>query len=606
MKKLSLLLALVLIVTTIFSCGDTQTTAAEPAPLDLLNAAMSIFTAEESFEPSIYYQNADKSSDNYLDPGTMSFYFLGEYDLDIPEMALVEDYALALNTSYIAFEINIFKAKSTAAAKEIQGLLNKRHTIKEQNRGEINNYDPSQIKILDELEIFVSGKYVFLIATSNNSGVKEKINELFGADSGSVGDKAESDESTAPKIADALSHVNTNLGGGNSSVVSAPKKPDASERPEMTVTSFSAVNRVVLGGRCSQGAKIVVKFDDTELTFGTDYNSWLCEVEIPNEGVTNLYVYQVEEGKSESLPIVVTAQPKEGVDFAPKHGVCQVAIGDNFQGHFFGQIADWCGTNLLSDKQIDGVTSRIKEKVDYLASRNCELVYVIVPNPMRVYPETVPSRYVQSDKDTSRTEQFEQCAQNAGATVVDLFDILNEHRDDEFKIFNKMDSHWTDYGAYFGYYALMDKISEKWPDAKPLEIEGNFEFYTKEVDAGDMMTHLELKNSLIQEVATFGKFLIEAVDKPDLYYTNRNELNFDPVKGTKTVTNTLSDADLPTAMVIRDSFGTNMYPYLNNAFSEVYYQSMWDYKFNKSYIERTNPDYYIVLVAERNISNLLG
>ena len=120
------------------------------------------------------------------------------------------------------------------------------------------------------------------------------------------------------------------------------------------------------------------------------------------------------------------------------------------------------------------------------------------------------------------------------------------------------------------------------------------------------MTHLELKNSLIQEVATFGKFLIEAVDKPDLYYTNRNELNFDPVKGTKTVTNTLTDADLPTAIVIRDSFGTNMYPYLNNAFSEVYYQSMWDYKFNKSYIERTNPDYYIVLVAERNISNLLG
>lgn len=605
MKKLLLFLVFVVVMTSLFGCGETDEVTSEPAPIDLLNAAMGLFTDVESYEPSIYFQGAAEDSDNYLDPGTMSYYFLGEYDVEIPEMSLVDDYACALNTSYIAFEIDIFKAKSAAAAKQVEGLLNKRLEIKEKSRGEINNYDPAQLQILDNLEIYTSGKYVFLIATQKNSEAKAKINELFGGDS-AVGDKAEVDETTSAAIVDALSHVNKNLGGGDSSVVSVPKKVDASDVPELTVTSFSAVDRVVLGGRCSKGAKIVVKYDETELTFGTDYNSWLCEVELPSDGVTNLYIYQVEEGKSESLPIVVTAQPKPGVDFGPKHGVCQVAVGDNFQGHFFGQIADWCGINLLSDNQIAGVTSRIKEKVDYLAERDCKLVYVIVPNPMRVYPETVPSRYVKSDKSTSRTEQFEQCAQNAGATVVDLFDILNAHRDDEFKIFNKMDSHWTDYGAYFGYYALMEEISKDWEDTKPLEIDGNFEFYTKEVDAGDMMTHLELKNSLIQEVATFGKFLIPAVDKPDYYYNNRNELDFNPVKNTKTVTNTLSDADLPTAMVIRDSFGTNIYPYLNNAFSEVYYQSMWDYKFNKKYIEQTNPDYYIVLVAERNISNLLG
>ncbi|MGN1128625.1 MAG: hypothetical protein ACI4T6_06675, partial [Candidatus Flemingiibacterium sp.] len=220
--------------------------------------------------------------------------------------------------------------------------------------------------------------------------------------------------------------------------------------------------------------------------------------------------------------------------------------------------------------------------------------------------ETVPDRYVKSDKDTSRTEQFEKCAVEAGASVVDLTESFNAHRDDEFKIFNKMDSHWTDYGAYFGYYALMEHISEKWPDAKPLEIEGNFEFYTKEVDAGDMMTHLEIQNSLIKEVATFGNFLIDAVDKPNYYVNGRNELNFNPVKDRKTIVNRISDGELPTAMVIRDSFSTNIYPYLNNAFSEVYYQSMWDYKFDKNYIEQTNPDYYIILVAERNINNLLG
>lgn len=606
MKKISLILIISLLLTLIAGCQGSETQTNEPDVKELLGAVMALFSEEETFSPSVYYSDAEDGSDNFLDPGTMSYYFLGEYDVDIPEMPLINSYAIALNTSFIAFEIDVIKAESTAAAKEMQGLLNKRLSQKTLNRGEILNYDSSQIPVLDGAEILVIGKYAFLIATPDNAAVKNKINEFFSSESAeTTSDKAE--VSGNDNIADALSHVNNNIGGGSSSAVSdADKTLEASELPELTVTSYSAPDRIVVGGRCEEGAKILVRYEDgKELTFGTDYNSWLCEVEIAGEGITNLSICQIEQGKSESLPITVTAQPRSDVNLS-SHGVCQVAVGDNFQGHFYGQIADWCGTNLLTDKQIEGVTSRIKSKVDYLSERGCELVYVIVPNPMTIYPETVPDRYVKSDKDTSRTEQFEKCAVEAGASVVDLAESFNAHRDDEFKIFNKMDSHWTDYGAYFGYYALMEHISEKWPDAKPLEIEGNFEFYTKEVDAGDMMTHLEIQNSLIKEVATFGNFLIDAVDKPNYYVNGRNELNFNPVKDRKTIVNRISDGELPTAMVIRDSFSTNIYPYLNNAFSEVYYQSMWDYKFDKNYIEQTNPDYYIILVAERNINNLLG
>lgn len=610
MKKISILLVLVMVLTNIFACESSQGSSAEPSPLDVVNSAMKLFAADDSYDPSIYYQNAGEGSENYLDSGTMSFYFLGEYDLEIPELALVDDFACALNTSYIAFEIDVFKAKSAASAKEVQGLLNKRLAIKEKSRGEIMNYDSKQLAVLDETEIFVIGKYVFLVATPNNSGVKEVINGFFEVDAtdndlNEATSKAEISAQNG-EIINAVSKVNSELdGGGMSSVVSAQKKPDASELPTVTVTSFSAANRIILGGTCADGAKIIVQIDEQAQTFGTDYGNWLCEIEIPNDGISTLYVYQVEKGKSESLPITITAQSNKSVDLS-NHGVCQVAVGNNFQGHFFGQIEDWCGTNLLTDSQIDGVTSRIKSKVDYLSDHDCELIYVIVPNPMTIYPETVPSRYVKSDKSTSRTKQFEECAQNAGATVVDLCDILNEHRDDDFKIFNKLDSHWTDYGAYFGYYALMEHISKTWADATPLEIDGNFEFYKKEVDGGDMLTHLEIQNSLIKEVATFGNFLITPVDKPNYYYKNRNELNFDSVNSTKTVKNNISTGNLPTAMVVRDSFGTNIYPYLNNAFSEVYYQSMWDYKFDKKYIESTNPNYYIVLVAERNIINILG
>ncbi len=603
MRKISILLVLVMIAQVLIGCGGSETTA-EPSTRELLDSAMALYTLKAGTEPALYYSDAEEGSENFIDPGYLSNFFLGEFDADIPGFDLVEEFAMAANSSFIVFEIYCFKAKSAAAANEIKSLMQLRIDQKEKSRGEIMNYDAEQIAVLDGCEIVTRGKYVFLLATTDNSLATAKFDELLG------GDKAEAEtsgEGNGVAIINALSSVNNILTDGNKLSVgsSAVASDNPSALPELTVTSYSLNNHVILGGRCEQGAKIHVRGGVKDGVYNTDYNSWMCEVEIPAGQVTNLYITQEEVGKSESAAITVTVQARTDVDFS-SHGVCQVAFGDNFQGHFYGQIADWTGTNILSDKQIEGVTGRIKQKVDHLANIDCELVYVIVPNPMAIYPETVPERYEKSTSETSRTEQFEQCAVDAGATVIDLSDILNEHRDDEFKIFNKTDSHWTDYGAYWGYYELMSYIGEEYPDAAPLEIEGNFEFYSKEVDAGDMMTHLELPNNLIQEYATFGDFLIKAVDNPEIYLKNRNELTFDPVNKTKTLINRITEGDLPTAMVVGDSFLTNIYAYLNNSFSQTHYQSMWNYKFDHDYIARTKPDYYIVLVAERNIGNILG
>lgn len=603
MKKISILLIITLLCGILSACGEDKATA-EPATRDMLDAAMALFTDAETNTPSLYYSDAEEGSDNYLDEGVMSYYFLGEYDAEIPELQMVEEYALAMPAGLYAFEIDIFKAKSTSAANEVKALLSRRLDEKAKKRGELKNYDAAQVPILDGCEVYTSGKYVILIATGDNSGVKSALSELLSSDQLASGDDGDT-ASGSNKIADAVSHVNDNLTGGSSVSVGHSQSDDPSEVPVMTITSYSGNDLIILGGSCVEGAKIHVRGEGIDKVFGTDYNSWLVEVQIASEGVTNLSVTQEEPGKGESEPIVVTVQARTDVDLS-NHGVCQVAFGDNMQGHFFGQFADWTGTNLMSDKQVEGVTSRIKDKVDYLSGLGCELVYLIVPNPIAIYPETAPERYERSTADTSRTEQFENAAIEAGATVIDLYDLLLEHRDDEFKIFHKTDSHWTDYGAYWGYTALMDYISESWPDAAPLGIDGNFEFYHEEVIAGDMMTHLEIDNKLLTEYDSFVRWNIPAVSNPHLYKTKSNELVFDPVSGTTTVKNNISEGELPTAMIIRDSFSTNMYGYLNNAFSAVYWQSMWDYKFDKGYIERTNPDYYIILIAERNIGNVLG
>ena len=250
----------------------------------------------------------------------------------------------------------------------------------------------------------------------------------------------------------------------------------------------------------------------------------------------------------------------------------------------------------------------VADKVAFLDEYvdGAKLLYVIVPNQVYIYPETVPERYPRSTAEETRKEQFVRIAEEAGATVLDLYDVMTEHRDDEYKIYHKTDSHWTDYGAYLGYEALMNLIGTDFPDAKPLGIDGNFYFYKETVTAGDMMTHLEIPNALLSETCTFVEWLHNLPNNPALYMKGKNELDYTPVRDAQTVTNpNTAGLTLPTAMIIRDSFSTNIFGYLNNAFGEIYWRSMWDYSFKKADIKRAMPDYLIYLVAEKSLGNIL-
>ncbi|MDY4433597.1 MAG: DHHW family protein [Candidatus Flemingibacterium sp.] len=576
----------------------------------MLDVCLALYDFDDMYKPSIYYSDAEEGSDNRIDDGYLSYIFCDEYDVEIKAMSLIDEYALALPTGLSTYEIDVIKAKSAASAGEIKALFENRAAIKAKTRGELENYNAEMLPVLDGCEIYVKGKYVFLLTTDDNSAAKAAIDGLLSVDKAEIGSGGSADalDSSSPdgseNITEIASHVNSDLGGD--AFHSGTLSDNPSELPELTFTSHSGENTVVMGGKCVQDAKIHVRTSDNSIdkTFSTDYTDWCVEIEIPS-GITNLLLTQEEPGKGESEQIIVTVQPRPGFSLADQ-GVCQVAFGDKMQGHFFGQLEDWCGTNILSDNQVDGVQKRIKSKVDYLAGRDCKLVYLIITNPMEIYPETAPERFVRSDKDISRTEQFEKAARAAGATVIDAREILEEHRDDIYKIYNKTDSHWTAYGAYWGYKILMDEIGKDYEAAKPLPIDGNFEFYNKESMSGDMMVHLLLQNSLLHENGTFVKWLTKAVSNPDVYVKGSVQLDFSPVQDTQTVRNRLDPEGKPTAMIVRDSFSTNIYGYVNNSFSEVYWQNMWNYKFDKDYIENTNPDYYIYIVAERNIGNLLG
>ena len=588
----AILILLALLCPILLSCGGEKTLADIPVKT-LLSESLALFDNSDNVD--IYHSDAVDGDDCYFDPGLAGQIFLGEYGASLADDGVITEYAHAIPSGLFAFEIDIFKTADTAVGNAVEQMLQTRVEMKSARRTEIEHYlstNPSsanELKALDDMEIWRIGNYVMLLATHDNASVKNTVSRLLGAE-----------VDTAAKTAAAAAQT-------EAVIVTEPIDPvtqAAEDGFTMTVTSHSAPDRVVLGGTCAPGAKIHVEGGIRDYVFGTDYSSWLVEVEIRQSGESLLKIRQELDGKM-SVPLTVEVPYDKSVDFSD-HGIYAALMGDNFQGHFVQQLDDWMGTNLLDDTALTKLTKSLKDKADFCESVGTQLIYMIVPNQCLIYPENMPDRYERSTADHTLLDQFTAAAKETGAIVLDMYPVMEEHKNDEFKIYHKTDSHWTDYGAYWGYHTLMTEIAKTYPDAAPLSIDGNLRFYTKEVEAGDMMTHFEIPNALISETATFAEWLVDYPNRPNIYVENRCEIDNHLVAKNQVITNPNADGkNLPSAMIIRDSFSFNAFAYFNQSFSEIHWNYTWDYKFKKVDIKKAKVDYLIYLISEKSLSSIL-
>ncbi len=593
-RLVAALILLAMLCTLFVSCGDKP--LADVPVKTLLSEALALFDNRDNVD--IYHSDAGEDDDTYFDPSLAGQIFLGEYGASLAEDGVIAEYAHAIPSALFAFEIDIFKAADTAAADAIEALLQSRFAIKSELRVQIEHYlstnpdSANELKALDDMEIWRIGNYVMLLATHDNTSVKNTVRTLLGAEAEAPADTAAADTTAAVTEEETVIELID------------PVVQAAEDGFTMTVTSHSAPDRVVLGGTCAEGAKIHVEGGIKDYVFGTDYNSWLVEVEIAQKGESLLKIRQELDGTM-SVPLTVEVPYDKSVDFSD-HGIYAALMGDNFQGHFVQQLDDWMGTNLLDDAALAKLKKSVKDKVTFCENFDTKLIYMIVPNQCLIYPETMPDRYERSTADYTLLDQFTDAAKEAGAVVLDLYSVMEEHKNDEFKIYHKTDSHWTDYGAYWGYHTLMTEIAKTYPDAAPISIDGNLRFYTKEVEAGDMMTHFEVDNALISETATFAEWLVDYPNRPNIYVDNRCEIDNHLVAKNQVITNPNADGkNLPSAMIIRDSFSFNTFAFFNQSFSEIHWNYTWDYNFKKVDIKKANVDYLIYLISEKSLSSIL-
>ncbi len=364
----------------------------------------------------------------------------------------------------------------------------------------------------------------------------------------------------------------------------------------------------VLYGECAVGA--VVRVKNTLGTFeGTsDGGCFALRFRTPDPDKADLTVSQwvnrrqVGYGKRWQGTIVKQ-------DKASAWGV---RIGYENQGFFEKMIPDFTRTNRLDEATLNKVQARYADRVKKLQAvgDGCELVMVLAPSSMTVYPERVPEEVAKPGTGDSRLDQVKTALTKAGVTVIDLRETYAERKNDSLPLYFHYDSHWTDYGAYLAYVELYKHIAEDFPEAMPRTFDeftwersyhtrGDITWYFGLDKGGTVYEHTVLRRMNFTPV----KEVQNLVRYPDETWSLSYPCYSKEVTGGGTYHTGRSA--LPDIMVIRNSYGAYLYDLLVERSDSAYMLPSFQYAFNLAQIKKNEPDYLIYILCEWELGNII-
>lgn len=375
---------------------------------------------------------------------------------------------------------------------------------------------------------------------------------------------------------------------------------------EMVYCSFTERPYFAFIGTCKNGAVVTGECGGETVT-STSYNGWFSLRLRCDNGVANVTVSQTVDGEEFDKPRTFVVSPvTPGADMWP------VITGGDFQFFFKKMLPDYKGEGIPSGYVFDDLKSRVSSHLEQLRGVNpkAEIIYLLVPSSMSIYPELVPKSYG-AQASVTKLDKTVSALKAGGATVIDLKKLFAEHKNDEKPLYYKLDSHWSDYGAFVAYTELFNHISKTYKAAAPRKAD-EFNWNPGYYESGDMSYYLapnasEAVNNQrkIKEYAYYRKFISAPYSITSIQrYRSSSMLCYSDSMTWENYIQTGS-SELPSCIVIRDSYSTQIYDLIAERMSNTHFLGMWNYSWDNRLIYDEQPDYVIYIVAEWNLDSIL-
>ncbi len=234
----------------------------------------------------------------------------------------------------------------------------------------------------------------------------------------------------------------------------------------------------------------------------------------------------------------------------------------------------------------------LEQRRDWLAARGIRLLVVVAPDKETIYPEYMPRQFNRVSKESRLDQLLRHLAANSKVEVLDLRGPLREGRRRR-QVYARTDTHWSGYGAFIAYHEIMSRVARWYPQAEPLPLSA-FRV-ARHVAGGDLAVLIGLEGVLQEEHTKLMPRAPRRARKGDANPLIRLPVGWKPLP----MVEERPGADLPRAVMFRDSFAYSLIPLLSEHFRRITYLS--EFRFDVPAIELEHPDVVILELAERRL-----
>jgi hypothetical protein len=181
-------------------------------------------------------------------------------------------------------------------------------------------------------------------------------------------------------------------------------------------------------------------------------------------------------------------------------------------------ITNFLGQIPLTSEELASWKNTLEYRQQFLAEQGIRYLFVIVPNKITIYPEMLPD-HIRRFKGRTRMDQLvDYLRDNCDVEFLDLREVLSKAKEGGL-IYYPQDSHWTDRGAFIGYYEICHYLSKWFADFKTYSLK-DFKIVLKEQEA-DLASMLGLGETLVREFETLVPYIPREASKIELILPNQ-------------------------------------------------------------------------------------
>ena len=147
-------------------------------------------------------------------------------------------------------------------------------------------------------------------------------------------------------------------------------------------------------------------------------------------------------------PLFVKLYNQIQYSFYDKTSAFQVVVGKNNFVYQYEFIRSYYGKNFCGYEVIDNATKGLRIVSEQLKEKNIDLIIVLAPSKVAVYPENIPDKYKSGKENNLNHKYYKEKLLEMNLLVVDFYDyFVNMKNKLPYPLFSAQGMHWSAYGA---------------------------------------------------------------------------------------------------------------------------------------------------------------